>query len=849
MFALRVLGGVSLEGENGPLRGKSVQPRRIALLALLAADPHHTLSRDKLIALLWPESDAEQGRHRLSESLYVLRKALGEEALISEGDGVRLDPAHLSCDAILFSTAVADGELERAVSIYSGPFLDGFFLKDSHEFDLWAESVRSSLAEAFGRALETLATAANRDGDPLKALEWWSRLSAHDPYNSRFALGRMEAMARAGDPGNAIHFSREHARFLAEELGVEPTQELLAFAESLTRGEGPVQLSGGEPERVAGPERDSASESEPEGGLGAEPGLADTSPILPGRKARLWLGAVGVIVTFLGAGAVYSSLTGPPQPDLIQDLVVVPPFENRTGDPELDELAVLAAAWVEETIQQVDGVQIVPSSFARQYAAEASMGGSPGPAQAVAERSGAGWAVGGAIGGLGDSLELRAEIIDVSRPRKKQRVVEVGSREKPNEVLDRLARRVAGALAYEFDPWMGEMETGSQPLPSPPAIEAFREHRLGYEAYNRQDRVGSFQHHMAAFELDTTLVRALVAAAFMAVDYQVKDSLARYANERRHLLSTMGRLDLDILLAYLANDLAGGLRGIRELARLEGAGFNSVIEARFAMRVNLPGAALAATDRYDPYLEWRRDEAHFYWRYRTDALHMLGEFEAELDEARLGRDRFPNRLDLLLSEVRALAALGRIEEIWDRLHQARALPDTHASVAVVAGTELRAHGHLDSSRDVFNRAAEWLKDGLAGDGLDSTEQHYLAEALYGAERWAEAREVSMSLLADSPEDLSALGMVGLTGARLGDSALASGVIDRLSGMSRRDAPGEHRYLMASISAVLDEPDEAMRMLYGAFREGFPHGLRLHRDMNFESLREREDFRALVTPKG
>jgi tetratricopeptide (TPR) repeat protein len=335
----------------------------------------------------------------------------------------------------------------------------------------------------------------------------------------------------------------------------------------------------------------------------------------------------------------------------------------------------------------------------------------------------------------------------------------------------------------------------------------------------------------------------------MAGDYQVKDSLARYANERRHLLSTTGRLDLDILLAHVANDLAGGLRSIRELARLEGAGFNSVLEARFAMRVNLPGAALAATDRYYPYLEWRRDEAHFYWLYRAEALHRLGDFDEELAETRRGRDMYPSRLDLLIPEVRALAALGRVEEVWNRVLQARALPNSHDSVALVAGTELRAHGYLDASRDIFHRAAEWLAAAPPGEALDSKQRFYLARALYGAERWAEAQEVAKTLLAESPADPSVLAMVGLTGARLGDSVLASEVMGRLSGMSRRDAPGEHLYLMASLSAVLGRPDEAMRLLYQAYREGFPHGLRLHQDMDLESLREREDFRALGTPKG
>jgi hypothetical protein len=175
----------------------------------------------------------------------------------------------------------------------------------------------------------------------------------------------------------------------------------------------------------------------------------------------------------------------------------------------------------------------------------------------------------------------------------------------------------------------------------------------------------------------------------------------------------------------------------------------------------------------------------------------------------------------------------------------------------------REHGFLDASKDAFNRGSEWLTDGGPEEELGLKKWLYLAQALYGAERWEEANEVSVRLLAElkvagasayefqpwEPVDLAALGLVGLTAARLGDSILASEVMDQLAGMSRRETPGENLYLMASIPAVLDRPDEAMKMLFRAFSESFPHGLRLHSDMKLESLRAREDFRGLVAPKG
>src|SRR6185503_15476783 len=58
--SLRVLGGLALIGPDGPIGGRAGQRRRLALLAILAHARGRPVSRDKLIALLWPETDTER---------------------------------------------------------------------------------------------------------------------------------------------------------------------------------------------------------------------------------------------------------------------------------------------------------------------------------------------------------------------------------------------------------------------------------------------------------------------------------------------------------------------------------------------------------------------------------------------------------------------------------------------------------------------------------------------------------------------------------------------------------------------------------------------------------------------
>jgi len=54
----------------------------MALLALLGGSPGSPLSRDKVTALLWPESTAANARASLSDTLHILRKALGEDPIV-----------------------------------------------------------------------------------------------------------------------------------------------------------------------------------------------------------------------------------------------------------------------------------------------------------------------------------------------------------------------------------------------------------------------------------------------------------------------------------------------------------------------------------------------------------------------------------------------------------------------------------------------------------------------------------------------------------------------------------------------------------------------------------------------
>ncbi len=107
MFSLRLLGTPCItDPEEVLLSGPSVQHHRLALLALLALAPAPGMSRDKLMAYLWPESDSERARHLLKQAVYVLRGALGTRALATAVDEIRLNAAVVRVDVVEFDAAL-----------------------------------------------------------------------------------------------------------------------------------------------------------------------------------------------------------------------------------------------------------------------------------------------------------------------------------------------------------------------------------------------------------------------------------------------------------------------------------------------------------------------------------------------------------------------------------------------------------------------------------------------------------------------------------------------------------------------------------------------------------------------
>src|ERR1700716_1719086 len=119
MITVQLLGGAYLRSGDAPLNGPPAQRHRIALLTLIVAAWPQPLSRDRAMALLWPERDTANARRLLNLAVHVLRSALGEETIASTGDGLLLNPSSLTCDLHDLRSAIAAKASERVVQLHT----------------------------------------------------------------------------------------------------------------------------------------------------------------------------------------------------------------------------------------------------------------------------------------------------------------------------------------------------------------------------------------------------------------------------------------------------------------------------------------------------------------------------------------------------------------------------------------------------------------------------------------------------------------------------------------------------------------------------------------------------------
>lgn len=232
-LALALLGPfqATLDGRSAEGLGSD---RLRALLAYLAVDSEWEHPREEIAALLWPERPDRDALSALRYALSNLHAALGDRGapspfLLVTRTTVQFNSASdLGLDVAEFQNLKGRSDvaaLERAVSLYRGPFLQGLSVGDSPAFDEWmllqGEAYRREVLLVLGH-LTSLQMARGAYGE---AAAWARRQLELEPYREQAHRQLMAALALSGERSAALAHYNACRLLLAEELDCEPEDE------------------------------------------------------------------------------------------------------------------------------------------------------------------------------------------------------------------------------------------------------------------------------------------------------------------------------------------------------------------------------------------------------------------------------------------------------------------------------------------------------------------------------------------------------------------------------------------------------------------------------------------------
>jgi DNA-binding SARP family transcriptional activator len=233
VFQIVTLGSPSVRELNGEPTRLATRRRALALVALVAASGREGLSRDRALALLWPELNERDARNNLKQTVFSIRRATHPDIFHPAPANLAINAGLATVDLHEYERALSAGALQNAVDQYGGPFLDGFHVPGMKELERWIERARGRYALQQAGALETLAADATARADTRSAVRWRRRLVEHDPVSTEYALGLITALVDAGELHAALDHIRAHTLLIREEFDAEPDRRIRLAADEV----------------------------------------------------------------------------------------------------------------------------------------------------------------------------------------------------------------------------------------------------------------------------------------------------------------------------------------------------------------------------------------------------------------------------------------------------------------------------------------------------------------------------------------------------------------------------------------------------------------------------------------
>ncbi|MEU0882622.1 BTAD domain-containing putative transcriptional regulator [Lentzea sp. NPDC005914] len=203
------------------------------LLATLLLRPNRNVSVDELIDRLWDSEPPSPDRAHKSLHMVVmrLRQALGDANCVRHVRGgylAEVEPSQL--DLLRFRELASACDFAAAVGLWRGPMLSDVASDALHQHDVppVTEEWLHALERRIGADLAT-----GRAGELVAELR---SLTRQHPFREKFWGQLMLAFAQSGQQAQALFAYEQLRALLADELGVDPGDELKAVHQQVLSG-------------------------------------------------------------------------------------------------------------------------------------------------------------------------------------------------------------------------------------------------------------------------------------------------------------------------------------------------------------------------------------------------------------------------------------------------------------------------------------------------------------------------------------------------------------------------------------------------------------------------------------
>lgn len=245
----RVLGPLEVDAGGGPIPLGG--PKQRAVLAHLLIRANQLVPADTLVDGIWGDEPPDKARNVLQSYVSHLRKAVGRDRIQSLAPGYRLRVDHSELDATRFDALLRDakktvsaepdiavGTLDDALALWRGPALADLADQPS----LLAEAAR--LDELRLEAQEVRVEGLMASGAEARATGELEALLAQHPWRERLWGLLMLGLYRGGRQAEALNAFQRAREILADELGIDPSPELLRLHERILKQDPGLELRG-----------------------------------------------------------------------------------------------------------------------------------------------------------------------------------------------------------------------------------------------------------------------------------------------------------------------------------------------------------------------------------------------------------------------------------------------------------------------------------------------------------------------------------------------------------------------------------------------------------------------------